>query len=432
MIKKILGTAGTRVLHAGLTFVIMIMLTNNIGADGFGIYTLLVLSMSLIMLFVDLVAGSGLIYFTSRRNIVSLLATSYVWLILTLLFFIGIGYLLNFTPNFKAFFIPEGFEIQILIFTFLNGINYINFNILMGKEKIKEFNISFTIHIISVVVFLSFFLFVIKEKTAYAYLGAVYSAYGISFLVSLYYMLPMVDFQKPIHILSDIKHIIAFGFYGQGANAIQLTNKRLNHIIIGKLLGVGSLGIYSSGVQLTEGLRLIGISISMVQFSRISNTDDKEYACRLSIQLLKFTVITTALALFCIIIIPEHTFTWILGNDFVGVKPIILSLSIGVLSLAASMIFSHYFSGIGKPHYNMWATGIGATFTIFLSFMLIPKYGFVGAGITTSLAYTTALIYQVIIFTKITQTKLTAFIPQKQDFDFLKHEIRQLINQRRK
>ena len=201
----------------------------------------------------------------------------------------------------------------------------------------------------------------------------------------------------------------------QFANIIHLTNKRFSFYIIKSFIGVGSLGIYSAGVQLSEGLRLIGQSISIVQFARISNTTDMDYAKRLTLQLLKFTVIVTAFCMLILLIIPTDVFEYIFSKDFGDIRPVMFSLSVGVVAISASMIFSHYFSGTGKPKFNAISSGVGLIFTLVFAFILIPKYGIIGAGITATLAYSASTIYQLIIFIRITKVKLSEFLINKND-----------------
>jgi O-antigen/teichoic acid export membrane protein len=179
--------------------------------------------------------------------------------------------------------------------------------------------------------------------------------------------------------------------------------------------GLSALGIYNAGVQLTEGLRIIGQSISLVQFSSISNTNNTEYAKTLTIKLMKFTLTLTLLAVMVLLVIPESVYTWIFSKDFTEVKPIIIALSPGVIALAANNIFSHYFSGLGNPKVNMWANLVGLVFTIILAFTLIPLLGYIGAAITASVSYISSVVYQYFIFRKETNTKLKEWIPTKKD-----------------
>ncbi|MDV7401699.1 hypothetical protein RZS08_60330, partial [Arthrospira platensis SPKY1] len=91
----------------------------------------------------------------------------------------------------------------------------------------------------------------------------------------------------------------------QLSSIVHTLNKRLGFYVLKNITGLGALGVYHSGTQLTEGMRLIGQSIALVQISSLSNRDDKAYAKNLSIQLLKFSVLLTALSVIVLLLLPS-------------------------------------------------------------------------------------------------------------------------------
>ena len=215
---------------------------------------------------------------------------------------------------------------------------------------------------------------------------------------------------------SIIKQVIRYGFVTQMANLLSIGNNRLSFFFIKYFSGLSSLGIYTAGIQLTEGLKLIGSSIAVVQFSAISNTRDKDYASNLTIKLMKFSVALTTIAVMVLVILPDTFYTMLFSNDFSGVKPVIIALSPGVVALAANNIFSHYFSGLGNPKVNLYAKGFGFVFTVILAILLIPEFGLVGAAITASVSYISTVVYQYIIFKKQTNTPFKAWMINRSDF----------------
>jgi O-antigen/teichoic acid export membrane protein len=66
-------------------------------------------------------------------------------------------------------------------------------------------------------------------------------------------------------------------------------------------------------------------------------------------------------------------------------------------------------------------------FTLTFGFILIPKIGIVGAGITASVSYMMTLLYQLIMFSRITNLSVKELMVRKADFDFLLTEIKGLI-----
>jgi O-antigen/teichoic acid export membrane protein len=271
-------------------------------------------------------------------------------------------------------------------------------------------------------------LFFFDNMTVTAYLIALYFAFSVGTILGFFTVI-----KKAGPLVMDgwtkvIKEVIRYGFITQMANLLSIGNNRLSFFFIKYFSGLSPLGIYTAGIQLTEGLKLIGSSIAVVQFSAISNTRDKDYASNLTIKLMKFSLALTTLAVMVLVILPESFYVFLFSNDFTGVKPVIIALSPGVIALAANNIFSHYFSGLGNPKINLYAKGVGFIFTLILAIILIPEFGLVGAAITASVSYISTVIYQYVVFKKQTNTPLRAWAINKNDFSDFKILVKEAFN----
>jgi O-antigen/teichoic acid export membrane protein len=186
--------------------------------------------------------------------------------------------------------------------------------------------------------------------------------------------------------------------------------------------GNQELGVYSTGVSLAEALWLISKSISMVQYARIANSNDPEYARTLTIQLVKFSLGSTLLILIPLCALPVSAFTFLFGAEFEEVKMVLIYLAVGTAAFSVSGIFSHYFSGIGQFHVNTRSSAIGFGATLLFGILLIPEYGIMGAGITASVSYSLSTIYQYTLFCKMTPSRFGEFLPKMDDWAVIKGE----------
>ncbi len=430
--KNILHTAGTRVLNALFNLVVLLLITNFIGSKGFGIISLIVLDITVIQLFIGLLAGGTLIYFASRSKTAPLLLTSYLWILFIVLLFMGTGWLTwRFYPSLMHVVVPEGFGVDILALALLNGFMQVHYNLLIGQKRIPAYNLIFTLQITLFLVLFLTEILVKKQTGPEAYVFALYFSWGFGGLLGFYSVLKKVKHFSFNGWISVSKKILKYGLPTQSAVMLHIANKRLSFYFIRIFAGLSPLGIYSAGVQLTEGLRLIGQSISLVQYSVISNSRDKDYARILSIRLMKFTLLLTFFALLVLLAIPRNVYQLVFSQAFGEIKTIVLILSPGVLALAANTIFSHYFSGVGKPAVNLHANIIGFVFTLLFAFLLIPPYGYIGAAATASLNYLASVIYQYIVFKKQTQTRFSEWIPRKGDVKLFMATIKQLSDKKR-
>ena len=429
MLKQIIGTTGTRILNAVFNLIILILITNKIGSEGLGVIGLILVDVTIIQLSVDLVAGGSLVYFASRANTGQLIFPAYVFVVFVVALYLILGTLASiYFPVLFTTIVPEGYFHAILILSSIGSLMWIHYNLLLGKSRIKTYNIIFTIQVTVFLVLFCFYVFILDEANVDAYVIALYFAYGIASFLGFIAVLAKAGKLVVKGWRNVTKQVFKYGLVTQMANLLSIGNNRLSFFFIKYFAGLPALGIFNAGIQTTEGFKLIGQSIAVVQFSAISNTRDTEYARILTIRLMKVSMLLTLVAVIFINILPESFYTWVFSDDFIGVKPVIIALSPGVLALAANNIFSHYFSGMGEPKINLYAKAVGFVFTVILAIALIPTYGFIGAAVTASVSYIVTVIYQYILFKKKTGTGLKEWIPAKTDLTDFRRIVKESLN----
>jgi len=407
MIKKIIGTTGAKLFTAILALIIVIVTAKNLGAESYGTISLIVLNIAIVLIFNDLIAGP-MVYFASRIELFRLIVPAYLWaLIIAALITVILCFIIPIHP----------FMIHVFTLSFIFSMASFNLNYLLGRERIAIYNTINVLQFSMIIILLMVLFFLFKNVSIYSYLYSLYAGYILSFLLSFIFIIKYLRIVSLKHLFNDINKILNFGFYSQSANIFQLLNRRLSYYYIEFLLPNGRflLGIFSVGSQLSEKVWMVGQSVSLVQFSRISNTKDLVYAKNLTLGLLKLTFCVTLIILVILLLLPIEVYLFFFGDDFIQIKLVVMSLSIGILSIAVSMMFSHFFSGTGKPKYNMYSSLTAFIFTAILGYVLIPEYGLIGAGLVASFSYTCATIFQLVVFIKLTKTNLTEFLINRND-----------------
>jgi O-antigen/teichoic acid export membrane protein len=418
MLRKIIGTAGSRIIIALITFAIVVINARALGTEGVGEIALIVLGITIILLISNLGSG-GLVYLIPRYDPFKLIVPSYAWAFLSSV--IG-AFILSF---FKL--IPDEYTSHVLFLSLFQALGAINLTFLIGKEKIKQYNLISVLQFIMVIATLSVLVYIMQRVEVMSYVYALYVAYILTFIVSFMAIrkfIKVTNFSKFDEVLIQV---FKYGSYVQLANLLQLMNYRLGYYIIEKYLGKASLGIFDVGNKVSEGLWLIGKSVALVQYSKISNNKDAGFARDLTIRFLKFVFVITFLMLVVLLLLPDSFFMFVFGDDFTGLSKVVQSLATGILSMSVSMILSHFFSGTGRHYHNTISSGIGLALTLIFGFTLIPEMGIIGAGITASISYFSSMLYQMIVFVRISGTGLSQFMIKKEDIKFVKDELRELI-----
>ena len=99
MFKKILGTGVTRILNLLIGFANMMLGAKILGAAEWGIGYMVVVDVSFLLIGVELLAGSGLVYFTPRKKLSTLMLVSYSWIIIAITLYAFVFWLLYIPQN---------------------------------------------------------------------------------------------------------------------------------------------------------------------------------------------------------------------------------------------------------------------------------------------------------------------------------------------
>ena len=191
MIKKIFGTFGTRLLNAMVGFVTLWVGTNFLGREAWGIGATVLVDVSLLLIAVELLSGSGLIYFTPRKSFSTIFKLSHIWIFFVTLCISVIFYLLySFAPNIYHAFVPEGYGIHIIIMVFLYSFHNFNMNVLLGKEKVGLQNILFIIQFMTQMLSMMVYIFFFDIRNADAFVFSLITGYFTANIFGFFYFIP--------------------------------------------------------------------------------------------------------------------------------------------------------------------------------------------------------------------------------------------------
>ncbi len=416
MIKKIFGTVRTRVLIAAITLLMVILNARYLGAANVGTISLIILSVTIVQTITNFIGGGAVVYLVPRMEPVNLVVVSYVWAVFSTIVVVVVLGIMK--------LIPGGYFVHVMILSLIFSFSAVNFMVLLGKERIRAYNNITLLQVLLLFGVLLFFLFIAGRRDAMIYVYGLYASYLFIFLSSLVIILPYLDLKKAGGLAAVIREILRYGTAMQVGNILQLFNYRLGLYLMEFFLGRAAVGIYSVGAQISEGIWIIPRSISLVQFSRISNTEDKEYAARLTMNFIKIGTILAFFAVLILLVLPGSFFSLLFGREFTGIRMVIASLAMGIVSLSGSIILSSYFSGIGKPYHNATGSAIGLVFTVVLGILLIPRIGIVGAGLAATASYSAATLYQLIVFIRCSGLKRKDYLLTLSDIKRVMAEIK--------
>lgn len=427
MFKKILGTGAAKAVNVLTQLATLIMGTRFLGAAEWGKAFIAQTDITFLLIGIELIAGSGLVYFTPRKKLATLMKISYGWIVVVMLAYLLLFSILHLFPGFYHTIVPEGYAWLVLLMTFIYSLHEFNLNHYLGKEKVATYNWLFLIQILTQVSMMAVLIFGLNIRTAKALLYSQLSGYSLATLVGWVLLFPTLRKEGKEPLKSSFKELFHYGAFMQLSTLVSTLNKRLSLYLLKTNCSEQQIGVYALGTQVTEGVNIIGQSIGLVEFSALSNTEQKQRASVLTMRFMKLSVLLTFTALLIICLLPTAFYEWLFSGEFAGIRPVILLMSPGIVFFSAHTVLFNYFSGTGKPKFNLYASLIGLGVTLISAFILIPALGILGAAITTTLTYSALFVYQWIVFRKHTNCRLYQLIPNREDWEWVKTTMKRIF-----
>ena len=395
MVRKILGNFGVRLLSAIVNLMIAIIVSQYLGASGKGEQSLVLTMIAIVTIFDNMVGGASIVYLTNKLRIRELFVASYLWTLIVSVFSYIVLVLVE--------LVPDKFILSVVILSTVSSIVSIHSSVLLGKEKLKAFNLlSFLVPIISLLALL--FQFSLNwNRTADAYVYALCAAFGITLLVSILLIMGHVKKDTAFQFSNTwrtFKSLFYYGFQNQLAHVFQLLSFRISYFFLQRDCGEAEVGIYSNAVSVIESIWMISTSISLWQYAKISNSTDVNYTKTITQQLTKYGLLTAFVALTVLLFIPADFYSWLFGKEFRGLNELMWSLAPGIWVFNYALIIGHYFSGHGKYYVNAIASGIGLIVTCASAYYFIPTLKIQGAAISASISYFITSLVVILYFRK--------------------------------
>jgi len=391
MLKKISLTFFSKLTNAVLGFLNAILITQFLGAEGKGVTTLFMASLSLCFLFCQIIGGNAMVYLSSRLHVSVLLIASYVWAISVSAVLTAVLYVLGFCP-------PQ-FVVELAIVSTLFALFHTHLFILLGKEKSLLFNVLTPLPQLLQLIASVVLLITLQMHNINTYIYNLYFVFAASYLVSLIFTLPkMKTFEMPDK--EALQMIWKNGSKAQTSNILFFFNNRLFFYLLGYYFIKTEVGIYSVGIMIIEAILLIGNSISLMLYAKISNTVSTIEQVLLTKSYVLVSFCLTLFALCIAALIPADIYMIIFGTDFYSVKMIVLYLFPGTLLMSTYYVTSSYFSGTSNYQYNNYAVAFGLIITIAGGGLFIPSGDILAAAAVTSVAFSAIAICSLLQFYK--------------------------------
>jgi O-antigen/teichoic acid export membrane protein len=364
-------------------FALVVFSTQIWGSEGRGEIALIFANISIISIFSNIFCGSTVAYHAPRMNRDSLLTISLSGAILTSL----VGSIF-----FSALFGSGYFLILFIIALLMSLITAIS-TYWLGKNNIINYNLISVLNPVLVVLSLTVIYFCFHKSTLDVYFIAYYLGTGMVLLIGITGLVINKPFKVSDISISGIKSLFSYGVINEFNYFIQFLNYRLSYYFIAIMVGLAELGIFSIVVSISEAVWIISRSMSAIHFSNVINSDDKVKSRQETKVFAKQSLVISLLILSISVLIPRSLYEFIFGNEFGDIKKFVIYLFPGIVAIAVSNLFGHYFAGRGNLKVLRIKSFVGLVATVAFMPLLIKKYQLTGACISLNISYLLSSLY---------------------------------------
>jgi O-antigen/teichoic acid export membrane protein len=364
-------------------FLIVVVTTQIWGSSGRGEIALVIADIAIITILSNVTCGSTIAFHAPKQKRNFLMTIAFIGAFV----FSLIGSLVfSFLFGFKYF-------IYLFIISLLISLTSSISMFWLGKNNLKLYNILTLISPVFVLIYLLVFYFVFKITSINACFYAYYSGLGTVLITGIITLLKQEPLKWANITLSGLKTIGKYGFSNEFNYFIQFLNYRLSYLFIAKWLGLSQLGVFSIVVSCSEAVWIISKSMSAIHFYNVVNTANMQKSVRATTVFARQSFWISIFCLGILVIVPESLFKYVFGKEFGTVKTFLFYMLPGIIAMAVSNLYGHYFAGVGKLDILRNKALLGLFVTLVLLIFLLKRYELYGVCITLNVSYILSSLY---------------------------------------
>jgi len=396
-----------------------VLIARVLGPEGKGIYAMAILLPTLIITFTHLGIGLASVYYVAQRrypreeilgnNIILAVMIGAVGvfggLIVSIFFgqevFPGVakGYLLL-----ALALIPIN-----LFFTYLE-------NILLGAQRIKEFNYVAIIHEVLFFAFIVIALWTLRIGVVGAILAGVL-AWLVTDIVLFLWARKVAGGVSLRWNRNYMKQASTYGVQAHLGNILGFLNLRLDMFFVNAFLNPGAVGFYSIGVGLVEKLWLISQAAGTVLFPKVAAETDEHRRKKFTPLVARTTLWITALGALVLVFLSRWIVVLLYSKAFLPSVSALQALLVGIVALSGGRVLANDFAGRGRPMLNTYVGMLTLVTNVILNIVWIPKYGINGAAWASTVSYSLTLVARLFLYCRLSGNPWTKVIlPQRGDW----------------
>lgn len=381
--KDIKSTMSSKIFGLFASFGLVVFSTRIWGAEGRGYISILLADAALIAVFSNVLAGSSAMFYMKKFGQDKVFLTSICWILFSSIF--GSAVLTFFQPI--NFWLLSSLTFSISFHTLIINQLFVN----------QKFNKANGVSALVQLVFVStiFILWISNYKSSWEiyFFVQILSAFLISIFFINYNIKSLISWE-------EFRLMFHYGWRNELSYMFQFLSYRISYFFIFHELSVSDLGVFGVMVIFAESIWVASRSISTVLFAK--QLDDKGELAGLhrAQRFAKYSLWFSLMGILLILLIPDFLITSIFSHEFSSSKLIFLILAPGILAIAVSTVYGHFFAAENNQTILLKKSIAGFIVSLILTPLLIYKYGILGATAAMSISYVVSSVILILAFNR--------------------------------
>lgn len=432
-LKTNIMTLASKILCLASSMFISIYIARFLGPDAKGTYYILVQLVAILATVALLGLDYSVIYYLgkglyARRTVL----TSNL---ITFLVSIGVAVLLlllsqiRFSGNALLKYDFSYLAIIAIVIPFMNS-SRLNSAVLMGFNRYVSFNIMNVALYLTMIV--SFFIFVVIFKMGLT--GALISFLLSYMIMSVIYWVITLNFGGMSKKLSETtekvktKTLLKYGSKVFLVPILLLLLYRIDSFFLSYHMAISSVGFYSVALSIVELLLFIPESTGTILFPKLMYVKPEDIG-KSFLFIFKISVVITLSAELVLCAGIKYILPFIYGNVYMESVKLAYVLLPGIFAMSTYYLFASYFQALGKPGIVTFVLIVAFIVKLVLCILLIPKFGSIGAAISSTGAYAVCFIMFLLIFRERSRFKMKEiFTLQKEDLNIIRNSLNNIFD----
>jgi enterobacterial common antigen flippase len=191
-----------------------------------------------------------------------------------------------------------------------------------------------------------------------------------------------------------IARLTHYGMRIQGLSIATFVNQRIDQLLLSLMVPSQQLGFYAVAVSLSTAMAVFPQAAGIVAFSKASSERGTDAKSTVSVAF-RSSLIWLVLTCGALYVLAPLLIRHVFGTAFDGSILACRILLPGAVMTGLSFVLYNAASALGRPGLASYAEGASVIATAAGLYFLVPRYGYIGAAIVSSAAYTVSFLVMV-------------------------------------